>query len=623
MKKILSITIATLAAFALTSCEKFLTREPINEFSAEGYFSSESELEMYANGMLNSYLPDYTETAAGDAYNDLIATKTSTDFFRADVIWDDSKQTGWSASNWAFLRRTNYMLTNMVNAKGEVSDDIYNHYEGVARFWRAYNYMTKIKTFSNVPWVEEYLQPDDEILYAGRDDREYVFHKMREDLEFACNNVMAGKFHTDYRVVIDKYVVNALASRFYLYEASFRANHKENPATGQAWTGKYESVQDLYRLAAECAETVISQGGFSLVSMDKWAELFTSSALNTQEVIWGRTFSADLGKRHAYTRYFHSSTLGQQYSGTKDLVRHFLKEDGKAITDAEAMVSLNKEAEGRDPRLAATILFPGRKIAQGTETVDECPDFTWCKTGYMIVKWSIKDAQNFQNSIDDNSISIVRYPEVLLNYAEAKNELGEMDATVWGATVGALRKRAGLTNCDMPTVSDSWLKEYYTKELANQHITDGNEAVALEIRRERVTELTFESELRQNDVYRYGQADLIERRYNHSGWAGIYVSAAEAAGGLTFSGSTYTFISPEKDKTKGINDTYNYPVKSEENCVNTDWYLSEGDHGYLIYKYALNWEDKMYCRPIPLTALQINPELKQQHYWTSTGYDSL
>ena len=135
----------------LTACEDFLTREPINKFSAESYFSSESDLEMYANGMINSWLPNSSETNGGDAYNDLIATKTSTDFYRPSAHWDSSKQGGWGTGDWSFLRRVNYMINNMDKAKSAVSSDIYNHYEGVARFWRAMKYVAKVNTFSNVP----------------------------------------------------------------------------------------------------------------------------------------------------------------------------------------------------------------------------------------------------------------------------------------------------------------------------------------------------------------------------------------------------------------------------------------------------------------------------------------
>ena len=56
MKKFINILSAAAVLFGMTACdiEEFLTREPINEFSAETYFASEAELEMYANGMLNA-----------------------------------------------------------------------------------------------------------------------------------------------------------------------------------------------------------------------------------------------------------------------------------------------------------------------------------------------------------------------------------------------------------------------------------------------------------------------------------------------------------------------------------------------------------------------------------------
>mgnify|MGYP002623973733 FL=1 len=608
MKKIFYFLCASFAVLGISSCsiEDFLTREPINEFSAETYFASEAELEMYANGMLNSYMPDYTETAGGDAYNDLIATKTSTDFFRSDVEWDSSRQGSWS---WGFLRRTNYMLDNMSRAKEKVSEDIYNHYEGVARFWRAYNYMSRIKLFSDIPWVEHYVQPSDTaILYGPRDDREYVFHMMTEDLKFACANVMNGKFKTDERSVICKDIVEAYASRFFLYEAAFRENVHVNPATNKPWNNQYETPQDLYRLAQTYAKDVIDNGGYTLVK--DYPSLFISDKLIPEEVIWGKTFLTDVNGRHSYTRYFHSSTLGQQYSGTKDLVRMFLKVDGTPISDDEAKQSINTEFNGRDSRLAATVLGPGREILnESGQSAHETIDFSFCKTGYQIVKWSIPDATHFQNSIDESSIPIVRYPEVLLNYAEATEALGEMTVDIWNKTVGSLRERAGVTNV-YPTERDPWLYEYYTKDLVNP--ATNISPVMLEIRRERVTELTFESELRQADIYRYGQADLVVRRYNGVGWAGIWVTEKEAADGLVFEGMTYTF---EKASDGATNATTCYPIKSESDAVNTDWFFSEGDHGYLVYKYGLKWEPRKYCRPIPLAAYTINPALGQNYEW--------
>ncbi|MFA6592658.1 MAG: RagB/SusD family nutrient uptake outer membrane protein [Bacteroidales bacterium] len=612
MKKFINILIASIAVAGLSSCDDFLTREPVNEFSAETYFASESELKMFTDGMLNSWMPNPTETDSGDNYNDLIATKTSTDFFRGDVIWDDTKQGGWS---WSFLRRCNYMLKYMSNAKGKVSDEVYNHYEGIARFWRAYIYFDRVKTFSNVPWTDKYLDSKDTAaLFGPRDDREFVMHQIVEDLEFACTNVLGtSAYHTDGRARIDKYVVNAMASRIYLYEGTFRKNVANNPATGEPWNNKYETADQLIQLAANAANRVMVDDAFKLIN--NYSDLFLSTSLQKDEVIWGRTFLAALNGTHAYSRYFKSSTLGQQYSGTKDLVRMFLKTDGTPVLTGEQ--TINEEFNGRDPRLAVTVMGPGHNVKNldGTTSPDVI-NCTFCMTGYMMVKWVVPDATHFQNSIDENSIPLIRYAEVLLNYAEAMNELGKMDETIWNETVGALRERAGVKNIypgSSSYVKDEWLRKYYTTDV--NHVPNLND-IALEIRRERVSELTYEGGLRQDDIYRYGQADLLERRYNHQGWTGIWLSDADAnadAGGFafTFEGTNY------KIGTK-VSKTTEYAYQISNNTDNRNWSLAkaEGSGYYLVYNYKLKWDDNsMYCRPIPATATTLNPALGQNHGW--------
>ena len=592
--------------FALTSCEKFFTRSPWNEFDAETYFSNESQLRMYTDGFLNAWLPDYSETNGNDAYNDLIATKTSTDFFRADVSWDDAKQGSWS---WGWLRRINFMIQLMPkNAKGKVDDNTYNHYMGLARFWRAYNYMSRVKLFSDVPWVDIYLQPTDTtILYGKRDDREFVFHNIVEDLKFACENIDNRDFGAaNTRNQVNKYVANAMAARILLYEGTFRKNHSVNPATNQPWKNNYETPDQILELAAQFAKYVMDSGAFKLYTGD-WSNLFLSNELITDEVLWGQVYLLESNGRHAYTRYFNSSTLGQQYSGTKELLHHFLNADGTPIATDEK--TINEEFTGRDPRLAKTILGPGHKVKnlQGDE-VDQSINCTFCWTGYMIIKWCIPDQSHWQNSVDENCIPIMRYPEVLLIYAEAMNELGQFNEGIWNQTVGAIRQRAGV-KASYPSAPDPWLKEYYTKDLQNQHITDGNEAVALEIRRERVTELCFEAESRQQDLYRWGICDIIPRRGGHgNGWTGLWLTENEVKNGFTFSGVKYTFNETVKKATENA-----YPISGTNNSC---WSLEKAGNGYfLVYNYKLKWEDRMYCRPIPTSAKVLNPNLGENYGW--------
>ncbi len=608
MKKFFNIILCTVAVLALSSCEKFFTRTPWNEFDAETYFRSESELKMYTDGLLNAYIPDYSETNGNDAYNDLIATKTSTDYFRADVEWDGAKQGSWS---WGWLRRINFMIQGMEkNAKDKVDEATYNHYLGLARFWRAYNYMSRVKLFSDVPWVDTYVQPTDTtILYGPRDDREFVVHNIVEDLKFACENV-DNRVHSNTantRNQVDKYVVNAMAARMLLYEGTFRKNHEVNPATNQPWTNKYETPNDLLQLAANFTKYIIDSKEFSLHKGEEWEKLFLNNELLTDEVLWGQVFIMESNGRHAYTRYFNSSTLGQQYSGTKELLHHFLNADGTPIATDE--MTINEEFTGRDPRLAKTILGPGHIVADLKGNPAQQPiNCTFCWTAYMIIKWCVPDQSHWQNSVDENCIPILRYPEVLLMYAEAMNELGQFNEGIWNQTVGAIRERAGVKSI-YPTTPDPWLKKYYTDGLANQHITDGNEAVALEIRRERVTELCFEAESRQQDLYRWGICDIIPRRGGHgNGWTGIWMTENEVKNGFDFNGVHYTMNESIKKAAENC-----YPITGTNNSC---WSLEKAGNGYfLVYNYKLKWEDRMYCRPIPTTATVLNEQLGQNYGW--------
>ena len=87
------------------------------------------------------------------------------------------------------------------------------------------------------------------------------------------------------------------------------------------------------------------------------------------------------------------------------------------------------EFENRDYRLMQTHPLSGL-YAQEQRNVDTpyAPDFGYCVTGYQPIKWVIDDTSMDSNTAPcATSIPILRYAEVLLNYAEAKAELGEFE----------------------------------------------------------------------------------------------------------------------------------------------------------------------------------------------------
>ena len=605
MKNKFTYIVCIVVALTTVSCSKFFDREPVNKFAASSFFETENDLFLYTNGLIDSGMPGASSITLGeDLYTDFCGTRDSKNFYKENYH-HPGIASGWSYGSWGFLRQVDYMLENMPNAKGNMPDEKYNHYEGVARFWRALATFNKVKSFGDCYFIDRVISPaDSTLLYGPRQSREYVMHMVTEDLKFAIDNCLADgpNIHTDGRIYVNKHVVRAMASNIFLYEGTFRKYHPNNPSTGLPWSSEYESSQDFLQLAYDTAISLIDDNVFSLVS--NYRSLFVSPELQKDEVIWGRTHSLELTTTHNTTYNYCSTTSSKLYSATKDYVMMFLKKDG---TPAPGNISITEEFNNRDNRLAACILAPGmkRKDQTGADQ-DFLLDFTWTTTGYFWVKWvqAEYDPMMMSTSKSYNSIPVLRYAEVLLNAAEAAAELGQMNQALWDKTIGKLRTRAGVTNIYPESgayVEDTHLRAYYTN--VKHPVALSN--IQLEIRRERATELMLEQSSRYDDLMRWRVGDLIQRRYDNKGWRGIYFTPTEATSGFMFNGKKYTVSSAKTSET-------NYKISTPaDQC----WTLSEGTYGYLIYHYRVWWDDKMYLKPVPTTAININPQLGQNDGW--------
>ena len=590
------------------SCEKFLTADPIDKVDAGKFFSNETELELYANGMMNNYTPDALEVGIeGDRYCDFVCTKTSQDYNRPGV-WGSNKQGGWDISSWRNIRRANIMLDRMVNSKGRISESLYNHYEGVGRFWRAYFHYAKMQTFGNIPWIDHALDISEEaILQAPRTDREELFHYMLEDMNFACKEMLTK----GYERVINRNVALAFKARACLYEGTFRKYHKVNPSTEQPWSNKYETAEDILKECVSACEELM-QAGFSLTKGNPddtangcFAKIWRNPDLTTsKEAIWIREYSTELAVMHELTWRFNSGTYDQQPAPTKTYINMFLKLDGTPIETDK--VSLTEEFNNRDYRLINTVNHEGRtyKTIGGDVMKKPANMSSYTYTGYNFIKWSMEREENFSKGRNENHIPIFRYAEVLLNYAEAKVELGNgtISQDDWNKTIGALRERAGVQNV-YPTVADPWLANYYS--CSPIALTPAQ----LEIRRERVCEMGLEH-LRLEDLYRWHCGNLVvDRDSNNTGWKGIWVTKEEAENGLKFNGYTYTFPTNGDKPATGMG----FAISNKTSDQN--YSFSEGDHGYIIYNYKLEWNDRMYVHPIPDSATTLNENLGQNPHW--------
>ena len=595
MKNILLIL---LAAAGLCSCERFLTNGDPNKIDAPTYFRNESDLEAYANGFLQTMIPTAISVATGDAHADYMAWRGEWQYLTDNFDADD--QTGWSTGNWEDLRNINYFLGNFRRASA--SEAILNHYEGVARFWRAYFYMNKVKTFGAVPWYDKEIDSGDHAaLYKPRDSREYVMSKVLEDLDFACRNCITNAKLEVNSVRITRNVALAFKARCCLYEGTFRKYHATDPSTGEPWTS--DEAEKYLRACVEACETLMGEGKYSLVSdpanvATQYRGLFTSEDVATQEVIWARAYDASLNATHILNTYFVNMQYGS-YSLTRQFVNTYLNRDGSRFTDKPGYekVAFADEFTDRDYRLMQSIRHPGYTRKNNNVNTHYAPDFGYCVTGYQPIKWVIDDT-----SLDSNTspcstcIPILRYAEVLLNYAEAKAELGEFSETVWNATVRLLRERAGVDGT-RPTKIDEYLQNaYYSTDDGNPKITDCD---ILEIRRERAIELLLEGR-RYDDLMRWHLGGLLNKQ-----WYGIYIGEVDKAYDLNNDGVNDVCVTDKAGSEPGVK----YIVRNSERA------LEDGASGRLVYNLQRYFNEQRYVHPIPKTALDKNPDLGQNVAW--------
>ena len=352
-----------------------------------------------------------------------------------------------------------------------------NRSVAVVRFFRAWEYVYKVKRFGDVPWYETELQMDSEELYKGRDSRKVVFTHILEDLDFAIehllkpNETKTGNMH--------KYAALAFKSRACLYEASFRKYHG---------LGDYE---ELYREAADAAAQVIEEGGYSIYKTDKplqdYYNLFVQEDLaSNSECIMPRVYITKL-LMHNNTRQMEESYTGL----SRAMFEQYLCADGlpTAVSPGyeEADMPMD-ELMQRDPRLRQTIdnpELPFKVLSDGTKQFNALPiiDTKYCTTGYYVMKYHSTDPEQWNIGQSTLDVFIFRYAEVLLNYAEAKAELGECTQEVLDQTVNELRDRVEMPHLKVNVgfTDPNWPD--YGYELS---------PLLYEIRRERAVELVGE-----------------------------------------------------------------------------------------------------------------------------------
>lgn len=574
-------TIALVTTILLfNSCnDDFLEKKPLSELSPSAFFNKESDLELYTN----SFYPIFPGTSiySGDnATDNIIETGPTT--LQSGNRTVPASGGGWS---WGYLRDINYFLAHVAQCSNKSAVE---HYTGIAKWFRAYFYFKKVKRFGDVPWYNKVLEAGDEDIYKARDPRELIVDSIISDLDYAITHL---RDNTDVAKVT-KWTALALKSRVCLYEGTHRKYHK----TGDAKKMLEMCVEASKQLIDANKYRIYNDGGVDVA----YHNLFASHNAIADEIILARQYSSATGVQHTLNYYLMTSSYGMP-SMSKSMINSYLMKDGTRFTDKSDFnkIKFPEEAKNRDPRLKQTIRTPGYKRVG--ETKEAPPLIAYATTGYHIHKY-LTEAKydNYGRAITD--LPLFRYAEILLNYAEAKAELGTLTQSDLDISIKLLRDRVEMPPMDLAqanTTPDKFLENQYP------NVSGSNKGVILEIRRERRVE-TFMENLRWDDIIRWKAGLVITQPFR-----GMYFPDIGEYD-LNADGVIDVVLYKNKKPSSNPNATY---LKIGENIT-----LENGTSGLVIPHPGANDirkfdESKDYLFPIPTNELVLNKNLKQNPNW--------
>lgn len=556
MKKNIHIILMS-AALMLTSCnDSFLDRIPHDALTDANYWQTETHLSSVANTFTSSLSGkdwlNKTEIMADSApWSVTTAWRTiGGGYFTSDASQINSV---WSAA-YTGIGRTNYFLNNYQRATG-VKEEVRERYAAEAYFYRAYNYWILTSLFGDVPLITSELNVESPDVFRGRDARKDVIDRITKDLEdhykALPEYVAAGS--SDFGRV-SQCAALALLSRIYLYN------------------GRYEdAVSACERAMSSTYYKLYSTGhpDVDYVNLFNYTGRASRNPANKETLI-AFVYNYDLGESsrtsHNLSRECWVPNDYARFTPTASMIECYLTKDGK-IWDPNSATSYEDVFKDRDPRMTQSILAPGTKWEGGEsgdmlstdKTVFTYPKFDNSKdgcmsyTGYYMRKYvepsTVKDVGH-----DDNDIVLIRYAEVLLNYAEAKEQLGTLTQSDIDKTINLLRDRVGMVHLklsEIPAGSD----------------------IRTEIRRERRVELFFEGH-RYFDIIRWKQGEILG------------------------------------EDLLGVRKDYLDPARLKEGIIgNLKWKTVNGKE-YLVLESGRTFDpEKNYLLPVPFTQMQLNPQL--------------
>ena len=406
------------------------------------------------------------ETSTDDAeYGFSSATRPSVMFYQGTFSAANYGSSPKATDIWQVpyrnIRRCNLLLKNL--AKTPLAPSTKNRIEGEARCLRAWYYLQLLIVYGGVPNVGDNVYDiADQVNLPRQSFADLVAYLASElDAAGALLPVPNAPYPAGYQEIdkgrVTKGTAMGIKSRLLLYAASplFNGGAIASATEQQKVLVSYPQYDIArWKTAADAAEAVINSNYYSLnVNNSKPGLGFYEVFLKRDNSEYILAYTRENNKDFE-SHYLPGSRSGANYSmPTQNLVDAFPMIDGKPIT-ASSKYNPNNPYEGRDPRFNYSIIFNGARFASNSGGAQAFV-WTFTGTGQTGDQWSEgRNTGYFSRKMLDSTITnnfgastqrnwpLMRYAEILLNYAEAINEAGETAKAY--PKLRELRARAGI-----------------------------------------------------------------------------------------------------------------------------------------------------------------------------------
>jgi hypothetical protein len=455
MNKIYNIPkwfITCLLVYLTASCEKdFLDKQPLLSVSTQTFWTSKEDVETALAGVYSRLQEDflgyqriYYEGLSDNIWVGSGANFNQPNLYQMTIGSLTPALTGalqnMHNSPYSVISGCNYFLDNVDKAQEYLEEDELVVYKAEVRFIRALAYFDLVRLFGGVVIHKNFVETDDDARIPKSPEAD-VYAFIEEDLNFAIS-----------KLPDTKYVGHAVKG------------------SAQGLLGRVLLTQEKWAAAADTLKKIIDGKTFSLYS--NYRNLFLTAGQNIRNGNPEIMFS---------TRYLAPDNIHSDMNGMDveiglyllmqvydDLADSYQMADGLPAGESPIFDDTDSITRytNRDPRLDMTLRLPG-EVWTNPSTGDTVVDDAVLYTGFVMEKYLDLSRSPFERSAtsaqSDQDLIHLRYADVLLMYAEARNEATGPDASVYAA----LDEVRGRTGVNMLPVNQT---RYNTKESLREYI---------------------------------------------------------------------------------------------------------------------------------------------------------